>query len=139
VSPLPRRLALAAVLLAAGSAGAERYSFAVFGDIPYTRAERALMPGMFQAMAAAPLAFAVHVGDIKAGDARCSDALYRDRHALFDTAPWPLTFVPGDNDWADCHRRSNGAHDPLERLEALRRVFYPGSQRRRRSGQAVPL
>lgn len=120
-----RPLALIAALLAAGTASAERYSFALLGDIPYNGAERALMPGMFEAMATTPLVFAVHLGDFKAGDARCDDALYRDRRALFDAAPWPLTFVPGDNDWTDCHRRSNGAYDPLERLRALRRVFYP--------------
>jgi hypothetical protein len=136
-----RRLALTAALSAAwlgtGSANAERFSFAVFGDIPYTGAERALMPDMFEAMAVRPLAFAVHVGDFKAGNEPCSDALYRDRRSLFDAAPWPLTFVPGDNDWTDCRRRSNGAYDPLERLQVLRRIFHAGSLSLGREPMAV--
>jgi hypothetical protein len=36
----------------------------------------------------------------------------------------PFVFVPGDNDWTDCHRRA-GAYDPLERLARLR-VFFAG-------------
>ena len=37
----------------------------------------------------------------------------------------PLILTPGDNEWTDCHRANNGAYDPLERLAALRQVFYP--------------
>jgi hypothetical protein len=33
-------------------------------------------------------------------------------------------YVPGDNDWTDCHRPSNGAYDPLERLDTLRKRFF---------------
>lgn len=40
----------------------------------------------------------------------------------------PFIFVPGDNDWTDCHRANNGGHDPLERLDALRRLFYPDTE-----------
>jgi hypothetical protein len=130
-------LALIAALLAPVAANAERFGFAVFGDLPYGAAERALMPDMLAAMAARPVTFGVHVGDIKAGDEPCSDTLYRDRRALFDAAPWPLTFVPGDNDWTDCHRRSNGGHQPLERLQALRRVFYPDALTLGRTPMAV--
>ena len=32
----------------------------------------------------------------------------------------PFVFVPGDNEWTDCHRANNGAYDPLERLAFLR-------------------
>jgi hypothetical protein len=40
-----------------------------------------------------------------------------------------LIYTPGDNEWTDCHRENNGAYDPLERLDALRSVFFgvPGS------------
>jgi hypothetical protein len=34
----------------------------------------------------------------------------------------PFIFVPGDNEWTDCHL--SGA-DPLERLAKLREMFYP--------------
>jgi hypothetical protein len=34
----------------------------------------------------------------------------------------PFIFVPGDNEWTDCHL---GGADPLERLAKLRELFYP--------------
>jgi hypothetical protein len=79
-------------------------------------------------MAQAQPAFVVHVGDFKSGSERCDDALFQDRLALFQSAPMPLVYVPGDNDWTDCHRRSNGAYDPLERMDRLRALFFEGEQ-----------
>jgi hypothetical protein len=35
-----------------------------------------------------------------------------------------LVYVPGDNEWTDCHRSSNGSYDPLERLARLRNLFF---------------
>ena len=32
--------------------------------------------------------------------------------------------LPGDNDWVDCRRPSNGSYQPLERLNKFRDVFY---------------
>ena len=38
-----------------------------------------------------------------------------------------MVYTPGDNEWTDCHRRSNGGYEPQERLQALRRLFFrPG-------------
>ena len=37
-----------------------------------------------------------------------------------------MIYVPGDNEWTDCHRANNGGYDPLERLAFLRAMFYPG-------------
>jgi hypothetical protein len=39
-----------------------------------------------------------------------------------------LVYSPGDNEWTDCHRLLAGAYDPLERLEALRTVFFSSNQ-----------
>jgi pimeloyl-ACP methyl ester carboxylesterase len=39
-----------------------------------------------------------------------------------------LVYTPGDNEWTDCHRANNGAHDPLERLDKLRQMFFQGGQ-----------
>jgi len=36
----------------------------------------------------------------------------------------PLVFTPGDNEWTDCHRASNGSYLPVERLAFERRVFF---------------
>jgi hypothetical protein len=35
-----------------------------------------------------------------------------------------LVYTPGDNEWTDCHRSNNGKYDPLERLAALRALFF---------------
>jgi len=45
--------------------------------------------------------------------------------AGFSTLPIPVVYTPGENEWTDCHRANNGAYDPLERLSALRQVFFP--------------
>ena len=66
------------------------------------------------------LAFVIHVGDIKSGDSDCSDNALKDILDAFQTSAHPLIYVPGDNDWTDCHRKSNVSHDPLERLDRLR-------------------
>jgi hypothetical protein len=76
-------------------------------------------------MGAQSLAFVVHVGDMKAGgNSRCTDALFEKRKAQFNASTHPFILTPGDNDWTDCRRKSNGADDPIERLNAIRRIFF---------------
>ncbi len=117
-------------LLAAIALGvrAEPVAFGLFGDTPYNDWERRQLPLMMAEMDAEPLAFAIHDGDIKSGGSPCSDAVYADIRSVLDAAEHPLVFVPGDNEWTDCHRRSNGGHDPLERLAKLRETFFPGDE-----------
>jgi hypothetical protein len=107
---------------------AQPYTLALFGDTPYSRWEREQLPAMLADMAQQGAAFAVHAGDIKGGGEVCSDAVYEDILGVFQAAPLPLVYVPGDNEWTDCHRRSNGGHDPLERLGRLRELFFKGEQ-----------
>ena len=117
---------LAALLLAwATLAGAETWRFALIGDTPYSDAERAELPKMLEAIADSHVDFVAHVGDFKNGKTRCDDSLFEDRHRLFNGSRVPFVFVPGDNEWSDCKRVSNGAYDPLERLASLRRLFWP--------------
>jgi len=102
----------------------DAFAFAVFGDTPYSAHERAELPKMLQAMGERDIAFALHVGDIKSGNSPCSDEVYLDRRRLFDAFVRPLIYVPGDNEWTDCHRPSAGGHDPGERLQRLRTLFF---------------
>ena len=44
--------------------------------------------------------------------------------AAFATLNDPLIYTPGDNEWTDCHRANNGAFNPLERLAAIRSLFF---------------
>ncbi|MBP5998565.1 MAG: metallophosphoesterase [Azonexus sp.] len=104
--------------------GAETWRFALIGDTPYSDSERRELPRMLDAIAESHVDFVVHIGDIKNGQSRCDDAVFEDRQQLFDGNPAPFIFVPGDNEWSDCGRVSNGAYDPLERLAALRKLFW---------------
>ena len=114
----------ATVVLWSGASSAESLRFALIGDTPYSDSERQELPRMLDAIAASNVDFIVHVGDIKNGQSRCDDEVFRDRYQLFDNNPLPFIFVPGDNEWTDCARLSNGAYDPLERLAALRTLFW---------------
>ena len=116
---------LAVLLLGwATLAGAETWRFALIGDTPYSDSERRELPRMLDAIAESHEDFVVHIGDIKNGQSRCDEAVFKDRQQLFDGNPAPFIFVPGDNEWTDCGRVSNGAYDPLERLAYLRTLFW---------------
>ena len=103
---------------------AATWRLAVIGDVPYSAYERRELPKMLDDIAAEAADLIVHAGDIKHGNDRCNDEIYRDRHALFNASRVPLVFVPGDNEWTDCRRLVAGRFDPLERLDHLRRIFF---------------
>jgi hypothetical protein len=73
-----------------------------------------------------PLAFVIHDGDFKNGSSRCDDAIFFDRLELFQRSRHPFIYLPGDNEWTDCHRWLCGDYDPLERLQRLREIFFAG-------------
>ena len=50
--------------------------------------------------------------------------MYVKQKVFFSLFESPLIYTPGDNEWTDCHRRSNGGYDPLERLGRLRDVLF---------------
>ena len=104
----------------------DTFSFAVMGDTPYNDREEQLMLGMIGEISSLKMAFVVHIGDFKAGgNAPCTDELFQRRRAQFDAFAHPFLLIPGDNDWTDCRRASNGGSNPLERLSKLREAFYP--------------
>jgi hypothetical protein len=125
-------LVLLTVFLLAGCAsrtgGPGSFSFAMIGDLQYNTFEEVHFPKMLQAIDAESLAFVVHVGDFKAGgNAPCTDTLFIKRLAELNQSRHPLIYTPGDNEWVDCRRPTNGAMNPLERLEKLRELFFAGS------------
>ena len=129
------------------TAHAQVWHFGLMGDVPYSDHERAELPKMLAAMAEGTgtdkPAFIAHIGDIKHGKDRCDDALFLDRFGLFQASPVPLVFVPGDNEWTDCDRASNGSYEPRERLAKLRKIFWQddmslGRQQLRLERQAGP-
>lgn len=153
--PAARRLgsgaalcALAAGVLApaASASGPPRHparsaplEVALLGDIPYGDAQRAALPALIDDVNAdSGTRLVLHAGDVKSGSQTCDDARFADLKAVFDTFEDPLVLTPGDNDWTDCHRTTNGSYLPTERLEAFRDVFYPVPGRTI-GGRAVPV
>ena len=101
-------------------------TLAVIGDTPYGPAKLAEFPTLVARINADPqVRTVVHLGDIKSGSTVCSDTYFAQVRRLFDTFSDPIVYTPGDNEWTDCHRANNGAYFPPERLDALRRTFFP--------------
>ena len=116
---------LAALLIAASTfAQAEIWRVGLIGDVPYSDDERRELPRMLDSIADNRVDFIAHIGDFKHGKDRCADRLFTDRFQLFNASRVPFVFIPGDNEWTDCERLSNGAYDPLERLNKLRSLFW---------------
>jgi hypothetical protein len=99
---------------------------AVLADTPYGAAQRDQFPAMIDSVNADPhVRLVLHLGDLKSGSTPCSDAyLYFVIDELARLRD-PLVYTPGDNEWTDCHRPSNGPFDPLERLDWLRTTLFP--------------
>lgn len=125
------RAALLLLLCGARAEGrAAEVDFVALGDMPYGESAQveARYHRLIEAINALRPAFSVHVGDIKSGGTSCSDeALLRQRDN-FARFAHPLLYTPGDNEWTDCHRVSNGGYSPTERLGRLRRLFFEGGR-----------
>ncbi|MDQ6925287.1 MAG: hypothetical protein M3154_03510 [Candidatus Eremiobacteraeota bacterium] len=141
---LSHALTAAFVLCSAlnGYADAAQFAFAAFGDTPYNPDEEPQLVAMIAQMNHQPLAFALHVGDFKDSRTECSDALFAQRRDTFGLSHHPFIYTPGDNEWTDCRRARWAPHDPLERLDALRQMFFAhdeslGQRRLRVEHQAV--
>jgi len=102
------------------------FTFALIGDMPYGAEGDAKFPNVIADINADnKLSFVVHDGDFKNGSSLCSDAVFFNRLDLFNQFQQPFVFVPGDNEWTDCHRANNGGYEPTERLAFLRALFFP--------------
>jgi hypothetical protein len=130
-----------------------RYAIGLWGDLPYSDLQATTgVPNLIADMNSQRLAFSIHDGDLKAGNGTpgsttptiCSDALYVQALGFFNSLEAPATLTPGDNDWTDCDRPSNGGFNSLERLDHERKVFFStpfslGKRRLRQEVQATPL
>jgi hypothetical protein len=105
------------------------YTVGLFGDLPYGPAGKTEYPRLLADMNDARPAFAIFDGDLKAGgDGACTDQLYTQSKAWFNSLRFPVVVTPGDNDWTDCWGRygpGTGGYDPEERLAFERAQFYP--------------
>ncbi|MFZ5538673.1 MAG: metallophosphoesterase [Pseudomonadota bacterium] len=133
------RVLIAALCAVAPNAHAGAFSFALIGDSPYGPAESALVERVIDEINAdASIRLVLHAGDVKGGRERCDDELLRARYAQLQRLRAPVVFTPGDNDWTDCHRPAAGSFNPVERLAALRAIFYP-DPRRTSGGTPLPV
>lgn len=103
-------------------------TFGVFGDTPYFAFEEPAVRQIIEQMNSERLAHVVHIGDFKSGASPCSNEVFEQRLELFARIAHPFVFVPGDNEWTDCHRGGAGNYDPLERLQLLRKLFHTGDR-----------
>lgn len=122
----------------------------VIGDTPYGTNQLENFPRDVAEINADPkVRLVMHLGDVKNGSSRCDDSYFELIRSHFDAFADPLVYTPGDNEWTDCHRASNGGYLPAgaadARLETLRSVFFdsPGQTLGRRSkpvrSQAAPF
>lgn len=123
-------LSFAIVLSTALSAQAQMapksFAFGLWGDMPYKKAgDDAKLPAVLQSINRSDIAFSIYDGDIKDGSSKCTDEVYADALKMFNTLVKPVIYVPGDNEWTDCHRTNNGGYNGLERLDYLRKVMFP--------------
>ena len=106
--------------------GAAPVEVALIADTPYGDAQRQQFPALVDAIDADPqVRMVLHAGDVKNGSSTCDDARFADLAALYGTFDDPFVLTPGDNEWTDCHRTAAGGYLPTERLEAVRRTFFP--------------
>ena len=111
----------------------DTYAIGLWGDFPYSDVQAQVgVPNLIADMNKQDLAFTAHDGDLKAGNSTagsvtpttCSDALYIQALTFFNSLKAPAAFTPGDNDWTDCDRASNGGFNSLERLDHERQLFF---------------
>ena len=137
------RFLLSAVLATSTSLAEDRYAFAVIGDMPYTPSTGPNGTGS-QVYPSLPyerviadinsddnddkIDFTIHIGDIKAGNTLCSDDVYTQNLTYFNSFKRGLIYTPGDNEWTDCHRTTNGSYDPSGRLGLIRSTFFTNNQ-----------
>jgi hypothetical protein len=105
-----------------------RFTFALWGDMPYVTpgAPDTQTPKIAPLIAdinAANVAFTVFDGDIKSGSSLCSNDVFATATSTFNSFHGPMVYVPGDNEWTDCHRLNNGGYNNLERLTYLRQTM----------------
>jgi hypothetical protein len=113
-----------------------QYAVGLWGDLPYSDVQATVgVPNLIADMNNQDLAFSVHDGDLKAGSGingsttptNCADALYTQGLGYLNQLKAPAAFTPGDNDWTDCDRGSNGGFNSLERLDHERQLFFSTS------------
>ena len=125
------------------------YAIGLWGDLPYSAEQAAVVPNLIADMNSQDLAFTAHDGDLRQGSGSpdCADgSIYARGFGYFASLNAPAIFTPGDNDWTDCDRKSLGAdaRNSLQELDYERALFFAtpytlGQTRFLEEVQATPL
>jgi hypothetical protein len=130
-------------------------TIAVFGDAPYgtsptDTSQLDATPSFIKSINAdRDVSLIIHVGDIHSGKQYCTETYDRQVFNLWAAFKDPLVYIPGDNEWADCHKAAEGggtynpatgkidyvldssSHpvdyakgDPVANLELVRSIFF---------------
>ncbi|MBE9608109.1 hypothetical protein [Chitinilyticum piscinae] len=127
------KLRCAALLLALGTlplaqartTATEPFSFGLWGDMPYEKnADASKIPALLASLNQSDIRFSIYDGDLKDGSSECKDSVFAEARAMFNQLRRPVVYVPGDNEWTDCHRSNNGGYSNLERLAYLRKTMF---------------
>lgn len=90
------------------------FSYAVYGDAPYgtsptDTSETDATPGFIRAVNSdKAVSTVLHVGDIHSGSQFCTQAYDQQVADLWAGFADPMVYTPGDNEWADCHKKKEG-------------------------------
>jgi hypothetical protein len=125
------------------------YAIGLWGDLPYSSEQAAVIPNLIADMNSQSLAFTAHDGDLRqgSGSPNCADgSIYTNAGVYFGSLRAPVIFTPGDNDWTDCDRKSLGVdgRNSLQELDNERSFFFStpytlGQTRFLQEVQAKPL
>jgi hypothetical protein len=109
-------------------------TFAAYGDIPYLiklpngrTDDQVLFEEIAPALRRrADIPFIIHLGDLSQSQTACfDDWLYKTQTFWKEQLVKPVFFTPGDNDWADCDRKSLAVRQSeLARLQRLRTILF---------------
>src|SRR5215475_12588343 len=125
------------------------YAIGLWGDLPYSAEQAAVIPKLIADMNSQDLVFTAHDGDLRQGSGSpdCADgSIFARGFGYFQSLTAPAIFTPGDNDWTDCDRKSLGAdgRNSLQELDFERGLFFStpytlGQTKFLQEVQATPL
>lgn len=126
--PVKKALAVVAAL-ACSTSFAGSFTFGLWGDMPYAKnKDAAWTEAVIKSIDASDVAFSIFDGDIKDGSSACTNEVFAQAKSTFNAMKSPVVYVPGDNEWTDCHRLNNGGWSNLERLDYLRKSMFEDSR-----------
>src|SRR5215475_4962424 len=105
------------------------YAIGLWGDLPYSAEQAAVIPNLLADMNSQDLAFTAHDGDLRqgSGSPNCADgSIYTRALGYLASLSAPAILTPGDNDWTDCDRKSLGSDgvNSLQELDKERALFF---------------